>query len=235
MRPTLYTFSGAPRGWRVLLGLAFKGIDADIETLSVSDKDHHTSSFLKLNPRATIPVLTFSNIVLRDSIAILAWLDRAYPNRPLFGRSTDEASVIWQISMECCDYLREGTHQILRQVFSSDGHVPDNGSAEHQTLKAGADLVHAECSYLEDLLSDGRTFLAGDSPSAADAIVFPEIRLMQRAVETKNPLMASVGFGYPPDLYPILASWKDRMNAMPEVAATLPDHWQEKTPLAKTA
>ena len=88
-----------------------------------------------------------------------------------------------------------------------------------------ADLVHAECRYLESILSDGRWYLCGDAPGAADAVAFPEIRLMQRVVETKHDLLSALGFAYPPDLYPKVADWRARLNGDPGVAATIPAHW----------
>ncbi|MBL4800961.1 MAG: glutathione S-transferase N-terminal domain-containing protein [Emcibacter sp.] len=126
----LHTFSGAPRGWRVLLGMSFKGLTPDIRYLNYSEKDHHKPGFLKLNPRATAPTLETKTGVLRDSIAILAWLDREYPEKPLFGATPQEAGIIWQTTTECNDYLRKSTDQLLSLVFSSDGSVPAEGSAE---------------------------------------------------------------------------------------------------------
>ncbi|MES0880504.1 glutathione S-transferase family protein [Roseibium sp. SCP14] len=235
MRPTLYTFSGAPRGWRVLLGFAFKGIDADIRILSVSERDHLKPEFLAMNPRAKVPVMTSGDTLLRDSIAILAWLDRAYPAKPLFGETPEQAAIIWQIAMECREYLREANRQLLSRAFFTDAKVPQAGSEDDQTFQQESALVHAECHYLESLLSDGRTFLAGEKPSAADALAYPEVRLLQRAVETRTELMTAAGFGYPPDHYPYVAAWKNRLNALPEVAATMPPHWREDTPIAKSA
>ncbi|SMR81243.1 glutathione S-transferase [Aliiroseovarius halocynthiae] len=225
MTPTLYHFSGAPRSWRVLLAFAFKGLKLEHQLLSYANGDHRTETFLELNPRGTTPVLTIGTTKLRDSIAILAWLDHAYPETPLFGATPDEAAEIWQIAMECTEFLREASHVLLLQAFASNGKPPSQGSPEHATLQTGAELMHAECRYLEKLLSDGRPFLAGDAPTAADAIAYPEIRLMERAVTTKHELMAGIGFGDPPALYPLTAAWKARLSAMPEVAATLPEHW----------
>lgn len=223
----LHTFSGAPRGWRVLLGLAFKGLEPEVHLMNVQTKDHHTPEFLALNARSTVPVLETVNGILRDSIAILAWLDRAYPDKPLFGTTSAQAGEIWQTTMECCDYLRDANHQLLSKVFSSDGSVPPEGSDARTGLQAAADLLHAECRYLENILSDGRPYLSGDTPGAADAIAFPEIRLIQRAVETKHDLMSAVGFAYPPDHYPLVAGWKARLNDTPNVAATMPPHWAD--------
>lgn len=223
----LHNISGAPRGWRVLLGLSFKGLDAETVLMSLSSRDHHKPDFLSLNPRATVPVLETDDGILRDSIAILAWLDRAYAEKPLFGKTSQHAAEIWQVTMECCDYLREANRQLLTIAFSSDGYAPPKDSDAYADLKRAADLAHAECRYLEGILTDGRAYLCGDAPSAADAVAFPEVRLMQRAVETKHDLMSSIGFGYPPDLYPKVADWKARLNDDPGVAATMPVHWTD--------
>lgn len=225
MALTLHIFSGAPPGWRVHLGLAFKGVAHEIRRMSNDNKDQHQPEFLVLNPRGTAPVLEADGIVLRDSIAILAWLDRKYPQKPLFGANANQAAEIWRITMECCEFLREAIRQLLTRVFPSDGTVPEEGSPDRNQLQAAADLAHAECRYLEQILSHGGPYLGGDTPSAADAVAFPEIRLMQRAVETKHALMSAIGFGFPSELYPNVASWKQRLNNDAGVAGTIPPHW----------
>lgn len=235
MTLVLHMFSGAPTGWRVHLGLTFKNLTADIRRLSNADKDQFRPEFLAKSPRSKAPVLETSTGVLRDSIAILAWLDRAYPENPLFGTNPAQSGEIWRITMECCEYLRAAIAQLLSRVFPSDGSIPDEGSAEHDALQLGAKMVHAECRYLEDILSDGRLYLGGDTPSAADAVAFPEIRLLQRGVETKHALMSAFGFDNPPETYPHIANWKARLNDDPGVAATLPPHWGETLQTAKPA
>ena len=107
MTLTVYTISGAPRGWRVLVGLTLKGLDYEVRYLEGSKRQHKSAEFLKINPRGTVPVLNADGQIVRDSIAILAWLDRQYPDKPLFGEAADEAARIWQLTMECCDYLRD--------------------------------------------------------------------------------------------------------------------------------
>lgn len=85
--------------------------------------------------------------------------------------------------------------------------------------------MNAELRYLETLLAGGRAYLAGNTPSAADAIVYPEIRLLQRALETKPHMMTTLGFEAPEQTCPQLAAWKLRVEALPGVAATSPTHW----------
>ncbi|WP_425607366.1 glutathione S-transferase family protein [Roseibium sediminicola] len=84
MEPTIYTISGSPRGWRVLLGMVIKGLDMKVEYLSLSKSEHKSDSYLLINPRGRVPSLVAGKTVITDSLAILSWLDRKYPERPSF-------------------------------------------------------------------------------------------------------------------------------------------------------
>jgi len=208
------------------MGLAFKGLKADIRFISFSESDQFTPEFRAINPRSTVPVLETKDGVLRDSISILAWLDRAYPSIPLFGSTPAQAREIWQITMECCDYLREANRQLLTPVFAGDGTIPKPGSQELTTLRTAAKLAHNECAYLEDILKDGRLYLSGETPGAADAVAFPEIRLLQRAIETKLDLTRELNFTRLSEDYPHVSAWIDKLNKVPAVRATIPTHWK---------
>lgn len=225
MTLTLHGFSGAPRVWRVLVALVFKDLAAEYRIMSFADGDHKKPAFLKLNPRGTAPVLETDTGVLSDSIAILGWLDRAYPARPLFGENAADAAEIWQITMEVCDYFREANQQFLTQVFPHSGEVPPGGSDALAALTTAADLINAECLYLDNILSDGRLYLSGKTPGGADAVAYPEARLLQRAIETKAELVAAAGVADLGSTYPNLAAWLARLNGDAKVAATLPAHW----------
>lgn len=227
MQPTLFQISGAPPSWRVRLGLAFKGIDADIRTLTASDRADDADDIRKLNPRGTLPILLEDGMSVHSSLAILAWLDRRHPEIPLFGSTPEEVADIWQVVMGCYDDFREANRQLLSVAFASRGELPKGGSAEAEVFETGAALAHVECRYLEARLSDGRPYLCGDLPSAAEALVYPEMRLIERSIATKATLMDSVGFGDVPGLYPMISAWMARLSAMPEVARTMPEHWAE--------
>ncbi len=224
MTLTVHTISGAPRPWRVLLGLTFKGLNYETHYLEASKAEHKAPAFLILNPRGKVPVLETGELILRDSIGILAWLDRQYPDRPLFGVTADEAARIWQVTMECCDYLRAAGQSLLFPILVLNEPLPAPDSEEMAALTTAGEAMHAECRFLETLL-DGDSYLGGQHPSAADAVAFPEIRLIQRGLERKPDHMAAVGFDNTAELYPRVADWKDRVGALEGVDKTLPIHW----------
>lgn len=224
MTLTLHTVSGAPRPWRVLLGLTFKGLDYETHFMEASKGEHKAPAYLKINPRGTIPSLDTGKFILRDSIAILAWLDREYPANPLFGTNADEAGLIWQITLECCDYLRAAGQNLLFPILVQNKPLPVESSSEFVALKSAADAMHAECVFLDNLLANN-IFLAGDSPSAADAVAFPETRLVQRAIEQKTDHMNALGFEKFSDLYPRVSEWQARIEELENVDKTMPRHW----------
>ena len=103
--------------------------------------------------------------------------------------------------------------------------MADRGTPENKEFEDAAALVHAEFSYLEEILADGRRFLGGVRPGAADAVAFPEIRLVQRGCDTKPTRMTALGFDAQLSRYPHLSDWKDRLHGDAGVMQTMPPHW----------
>lgn len=227
MSITVYSISGAPRPWRVLLGLAFKGLDYDVKLLEASKGEHKAAEYLAINPRGMVPSLDYNGLILRDSIGILAWLDREFPETPLFGKTPAEAAEIWQITLDACDYLRAAANEILFSIMVLGAGLPEEGSAERKAKQAAADLLKKECEQLELLLAKN-SYLAGNEPSAADAICFPEIRLIQRAVDMKYSEMNALGLANMAGEFPKLEAWKIRVSKLPNVDETMPPHWSQQ-------
>lgn len=227
MPPTLHTISGATCSWRAMLGFAFKGLDYELHHLEGSRREHKAPAFLAVNPRGKVPALEAEDLVLRDSIAILAWLDRAHPTRPLFGEAAEDAAAIWQIVLECCEYLQSAVSGVVFPVFNGDGSPLAEGSAEAEALHAAAAVLNAECRFLESTLGD-KAFLCGAEVSAADAVAYPEIARIQRASDTRPRAMAALGYDSFDRDYPNLAAWRERIAGLPGVERTIPRHWREQ-------
>ena len=222
MTIALYSVSGAPSPWRVQIGLTFKGLAFDLTTLSAQKQEHKSPEFLKLNPRGTVPVLIDGDTQLTDSIGILAWLDRAYPDKPLFGETPSQSAVIWQRVMSIAEFVPPAVSGVLRPLFFG-------GETEAtDALREAAQALTDELTISETYLSQS-AFLAGANPTAVDAVMFPHIRLLVRATQTHAATMEALGLGDLSALFPNLATWVNRVEALPNVAATFPPHWQDAT------
>lgn len=218
----LYTISGAPRGWRVQMGLLFKGLDYDLRLLQGSAAEHKKEPYLQTNPRGTVPTLEHEGHRITDSIGILAWLDRTHPERPLFGSSPEEAATIWSLTTELEDFLRPAQHAFVFPILveRKDFAEPEDRAA-HQAF---ADHLLTEFQNLEDRLADA-SFLIGDAPSAADAVAYPEVRLIGRLREKQPQTAEQFGYHTFPEQFPRIAAWQARIEQMPGYHQSLPHHW----------
>ncbi len=219
MIPTLYVISGAPRGWRALLGFAIKGVEYEVHYLQASDKEHKQAEYLKINPRGVIPTLVVGDFKITDSLAILAWLDKAFPNHPLlFGTSAEECAQIWSATRDATDHLRDAQNALIAPIFFKGVRTAT------EEMRAAADVFHHELKILQNRLAD-RPFLMGDLPSAADAVSYPELRIAQRAAERFADLMQELGFDAKFSRYPLLRPWMARIESLEGFEKTLPVHW----------
>lgn len=230
----IYSISGAPRGWRVLVALALKGVQYEVAYLSGADREHKAPEFLAINPHGKVPVLEYGAFRLRESLAIISWLDTNFPAKPLFGHSAKDASEIWTLAALFSDYLLEAVSGVVGPAFAGNDIVPEPGTEARETMSAAAGLLEVELLQLAERLGDN-PFIYGPTPTAADAIAYPEIGRIMRALETRPTYMASAGFGDFDGSYPTIAAWRDRLAALPGVAETHPPHWQSATDQKQSA
>ena len=213
----IYWGSGSPYAWRVLLAAELKRIPYESKLLEFSKGDLKTPEFLALNPRGKVPVIRDGDVVLAESMAILAYLDRKYPEPPLFGRNAEEAGRIAQAVSEFEAYVRESLTVMMRWVF---GDKPRTQEVDDARAKAGTELAG-----LDARLARG-PWLVGDAPSAADLAWFPWMRTIIRAgvrFEAKARELALLTFTAD---YPNIAAWIARIEALPGYDRTFPPHWR---------
>jgi glutathione S-transferase len=224
MSITVYNISGSPMGWRVLLGLEFKGLEYRCVYLSGSDREHKQAAFLHKNPHGKVPVLEHEGIYYRESLAILGWLDEHFPERPLFGSTIQDVQQTWKITARLCDYLLKSTSDVVFPVFNGADGSPKIESDGEALLDRDCGHLNVELHDIEHRLGD-RQYLCGDRPSAADAVAFPEIGRIMRACQTKPRSMKALGYAAFDQGFPNIAKWRDRIVALPGHARTVPPHW----------
>ena len=91
----LYFISGSPPCWSVMLALGVKDLDYTPRRLSNSAGDQKSPEYLSINPRGHVPVLLDGDTVVTETLAVLSYLDAAYPTLSLFGETPEETARIW--------------------------------------------------------------------------------------------------------------------------------------------
>ena len=215
----LYWGSGSPFAWRVMLTLEVKGLAYQSTILEFSKGDHKAAGFLKLNPRGKVPLLKDDDFVLNESLAIMAYLDKKYPEPPLFGTSPQETGLIWRAVMETEAYLFSAGDKVIRPVFFG------KGLDETEKIQQAAQAVRQELQRIDRELS-GSTWLVGKQISAADISLFPLVQTIQRAAGKDVAKSLKLEFLPLADNFPNLLAWVKRIEALPGYERTYPPHWR---------
>lgn len=192
---------------KALACLALKGLDYEIDPITPFYGD---DAFERLSPLRRIPVLIEGDLTLCDSSVICAWLDEAFPNRPLLpAGANDRARARW---------LEEYADTRLGDVFIWGLFYPrfvhpivwGEPGDETRIAKTLSEDLPRELDYLEAQLP-GAGWLFGD-----------EIGLADIAIATFFRNGAHVGVEPDPARWPKVASFVERALAHPCFASLLP-------------
>ncbi len=215
----VYWISGSPPSWSALLALEVKRIEYDSHRLDNAKKEQKSEAFLAVNPRGQVPVVKHGDVVVRETLAVLAYLDRAYPEPSLFGGDAERTAHIWQLACECDSFLRNPVGTISRPLF--------RGKAEafRDEITAAVPAVRDELDALEGNL-EHTPFLAGETISAADLVYYPVIMQLARAAGRDDARSLNLGLMPLADTFPALAAWMTRIENIPGYDLTYPPHWR---------
>jgi glutathione S-transferase len=166
-----------------------------------------------------VPVLRDADYVVFESVAVMYYLDRKYPERPIFGSTAEEGGVILRVIEEFQSYIEPH----LVAIEAAIGNAATSGSLggrrdatlEHLLLVAG------EARTIEGRLARS-DWVVGEQPSAADFVIYPWIQLLQHAL--LQPAGAELRARFLPVgvQYPSLARWFARVESLPGYSRTRP-------------
>ncbi len=142
------------------------------------DMRNRSAAFLALNPIGKIPVLRDGDIVVYDSVQIVAYLELRYPQTRMIPDDLHSRILVGK-AIALADKLDDLAYPILGRVFgfrdASDEEIAD----AHQKI---ADLLPS----LSDLRTTDRFFLR--EYSYADIVTLSFLRLAERMSIDQGPL-----------------------------------------------
>jgi glutathione S-transferase len=160
----LYHLPLSPFSRKVRLALAEKRIPFELRLEKVWDQ---REEFLAMNPAGTVPVLAEENgLTICDSSAICEYLDEAYPDISLYGRTLAErAEVRRLVAWFDLKFGAEVTQNLVyeRHLKRSMG----RGNPDAANIRAGYAAIKPHLEHI-GWLAESRTWLAGAHISLAD-------------------------------------------------------------------
>lgn len=186
----------APSPRRARIFIAEKGLDIPTTEISIAKGEQLGADFLKINPRATVPVLeTDDGVTLTENLAIAAYLEEVGDGPKLMGTTPAQKAEIlqWAAIAESqggaavAEALRNGNpHMKGRALPGLDNYEQIPALAERGVQRAGRFL-----EMLEQRLQ-GREWMVGDSFSYADITTFVFVdfaRIIKVRVDETKPAL----------------------------------------------
>lgn len=175
MALSLYGYWRSSTSYRTRIALNLKGLTYDQVDVDLLKKENRETAYLGLNPQGRVPALvTDDGTVLTQSLAIIEWLDEAYPTPSLLpGSAADRArirAVAGVIATDVHALQNSGTLAVLRSEFgASDAQIQGWLS---RWMLAGVESV-------ERMLEPGR-YCIGSTPTLADICLIPQLYGLRR-------------------------------------------------------
>ena len=172
----LHSYFRSSAAYRVRIALNLKGLPYEILPVHLlrNGGEQRQAAYSKINPAQLVPALVDGDSVLTQSLAILEYLEEAYPSTPsLLPRDASGRARVRALGLTiACEIHPLNNLRILQYLKHSLG-VPDNDRDNwyRHWLSTGFDT-------LEQLLSGnpatGR-FCHGDSITIADCCLVPQV------------------------------------------------------------
>lgn len=156
----------SPNGVRVTIFLAEKGVEIPLIPIDIPGGEPKRMPFLSVNPLGEVPALKLNDgTMLTESIAICRYVEAHHAEPPLFGSDAKSQAVIemWNRRLELRVF--GAISDFARHEFEL---FKDRGPQIAEFAKARRSDFHNELVWLDDDLSDGRSFIAGAHFSVAD-------------------------------------------------------------------
>lgn len=216
---TLYWTSGSCPSWRVMFCLELKGLAYESRHLDFSKREHKSAVHLAMNPRGKVPVLRDGDHTLYESVAILAYLEAKYPERPVLGRTPEETGLVWRWISEVMAYVEPAIDRVCIPIYRGVA-----GEQADSIRSAARDVVSELRSFEERLARE--PWLVGADPTAADAALLPQIGHLLRS--TGKPVAQELDLDVAPlaSRLPAISAWWDRCGVVPGFDRTYPPHWR---------
>jgi maleylacetoacetate isomerase len=173
MSLVLYTYWRSSAAYRVRIALNLKGLPYEARPvhLLTDGGEHLKPAYCDISPQAQLPTLLDGDRTIRQSMAILEYLDETRPDVPLM--PTDplgRARVRELMQAVGTDIHPLGNLRVLRAIEAEFGADQSAKAAwSRRWIKKGFDGIEA-------LLARGQTghFSHGDAPTLADCCLVPQ-------------------------------------------------------------
>jgi len=211
MKLVLHSAKRASAPYRVRIGLNLKGLPFELRPVDLVANAHHGEDYRALNAQALVPTLEVDGRPLTQSLAILEWLDEAFPERPrlLPSDAFDRAAARAMAEIIACDIHPLNNLRILRALAALEI------DEDHRNAWAARWIIDGFTALEPMVARHGGDFAFGDAPGLVDCLLVPQVFNASR-------------FKVDLSSFPAIRTAAARAAEHPAIAAAHPDHHPER-------
>lgn len=171
----LHSYWRSGTSYRTRIALNLKGLTYEQHTVDLRQRAHKTPEYLALNAQGMVPALDIDGAILTQSVAILEWLEEAYPEPALLPAAPlARARVRAMAALIGSDIHPLNNLRVLAAVrgLGADQAVVDAWAAGW--IKAGFDVLE------QMVTQDGDGWSFGGTPTFADCYLIPQLYSARR-------------------------------------------------------
>lgn len=183
----LHDYFRSSASYRVRIALNLKGLAYERVEISLIAGEQKSDSYLAQNAQGFVPLLVADGQTIIQSLAIIDWLDRAFPEPRLIpDDAMPRAVALAQAQVVACDIHPLNNLRVLKYLKR------DLGLNEQTKDRWYRHWIIEGFDALEAMAGDGR-YLGGETPGIADCCLVPQMYNARR-------------FEVPLDAYPRLVA-----------------------------
>lgn len=201
----LHDYWRSSASWRVRLALAAKGVEATRLPVSLVAGEQRSAVHLARNPQGLVPVLEDGALMLRQSLAIIEYIDETVPEPPLLPADAAGRALVRGAAMIIAADVHPLGNLRVQQWLRQQMHQDDTAISAwlHHWMADGLAALDVFAAEF------GGKCLFGDAITVADLCLVPQLYNARR-------------FGLALEAWPRLLVAETTVLSQPWAAATVP-------------
>jgi maleylacetoacetate isomerase len=198
---------------RVELALGLKRLEVESVVIGYDDR----SVVERVSGQGLVPVISYSGEVVSDSLRILRFLDDRHPGTPLFPADPARRAEV-EVFLDWFGGIWKPAANELEAVLEQAS--PDPAEVE----RLGGEIQ--DWLGVFEALLDGREYLMGGEPGAADLAAFPFVKYASIEPDPADdePFHRMLAdHQRPGESHPRLVAWIERLDALPRARGATVD------------
>lgn len=170
MKLVLYDYYRSSASYRVRIALNLKGVDHERVPVNLLEGEQKDEAYRAMNPQGFVPMLEAEGMRITQSLAIIGWLDRQFPDPPFLpADSLDRAHVGAMAMAIAADIHPLNNLRVLKHLAGLGLDQAARDDWYRHWIREGFDSLEALAAP-----SAGR-HLFGDTVTVADICLVPQM------------------------------------------------------------